>query len=439
MKKITAILLALAMMLMLFTACDNTDTPDAEVVSNLENAQKYIAALYRDSDGSKTAIDYTVVGVVRINGESFPITWTTDTPDHVTIKPAEDGKTVLIDVNEKPAEEVIYTLTGTVQDAEGNTASYSVKHLIPAFKGEPTYVDIVKEAYTLADGEKLPVAYRLFGEIVSIDTEYSEQYGNITVTIKVAGAEDMPIQCYRLSGDGAADLKVGDKITVEGSLKNYKGTFEFDQGCKLIGLGEHPSQKATLDAAYALADGEKVPTPAVLRGEIISIDTEYSDKYGNITVTIVADGDTERPIQCYRLSGEGAADLKVGDVITVIGTLKNYKGTFEFDQGCKLVTASIPEAKAVFEAYAIEEGASATAPSTMTGKIVNIDTAYSADYKNITVSISVGGMDDYKIMCYRLSGEGADALAVGDVITVTGTIKNYKGTIEFDQGCTFTK
>ncbi|MEE0970338.1 MAG: hypothetical protein U0M06_13285, partial [Clostridia bacterium] len=123
----------------------------------------------------------------------------------------------------------------------------------------------------------------------------------------------------------------------------------------------------------------------------------------------------------------------------VVGTLKNYKGTIEFDAGCTLTTASISEAKALFEAYTIEDGASATAPTTLTGTIATIDTEYSAEYKNITVTIVVGGLEDYKIMCYRLSGEGAEALAVGDVITVTGTIKNYKGTIEFDQGCTFTK
>ena len=43
------------------------------------------------------------------------------------------------------------------------------------------------------------------------------------------------------------------------------------------------------------------------------------------------------------------------------------------------------------------------------------------------------------IQCYRLTGEGADKLAEGDVITVSGVIKNYKGTIEFDKGCTFVK
>ena len=51
----------------------------------------------------------------------------------------------------------------------------------------------------------------------------------------------------------------------------------------------------------------------------------------------------------------------------------------------------------------------------------------------------VGGLTEQPIQCYRLEGEGADALAVGDVISVTGLIKNYEGTIEFDAGCTFTK
>lgn len=34
-------------------------------------------------------------------------------------------------------------------------------------------------------------------------------------------------------------------------------------------------------------------------------------------------------------------------------------------------------------------------------------------------------------------GEGAANLAEGQVITVTGTLKNYNGTVEFDAKCTF--
>ena len=47
------------------------------------------------------------------------------------------------------------------------------------------------------------------------------------------------------------------------------------------------------------------------------------------------------------------------------------------------------------------------------------------------------GLEGYTIQAYRLAG-GED-LAVGDTITVTGTLTNYKGTIEFGKGCTYTK
>ena len=50
------------------------------------------------------------------------------------------------------------------------------------------------------------------------------------------------------------------------------------------------------------------------------------------------------------------------------------------------------------------------------------------------VNIKVG---EYIIQCFRLIG-GQD-LKVGDIITVTGLLKNYKGTVEFDSKCTYTK
>ena len=84
-----------------------------------------------------------------------------------------------------------------------------------------------------------------------------------------------------------------------------------------------------------MANWTAVLLPAADAG-ITSIDTAWSDEYKNITVTIVCDGLTEQPIQCYRLSGEGAQALEVGSVVGVYGTIKNYKGTIEFDKGCTL-------------------------------------------------------------------------------------------------------
>ena len=154
----------------------------------------------------------------------------------------------------------------------------------------------------------------------------------------------------------------------------------------------------------------------------------------------MCDGLTEQPIQCYRLEGEGADALAIGDVIAVYGTIKNYSGTIEFDAGCTLLAPeAVMAARTIGKAYQLEAGAELKGLRTLTGEIVSIDTPYSEEYGNVTVTIVVGGLTEQPIQCYRLEGEGADALAVGDVISVTGLIKNYEGTIEFDAGCTFTK
>ena len=205
----------------------------------------------------------------------------------------------------------------------------------------------------------------------------------------------------------------------------------------LVGFGEIVSQAATLDAAYALEDGAALTKPSVLKGVISSIDSAWSDEYQNITVTIVCDGKDEQPIQCYRLVGKGAKELAVGDEIAVFGTIKNYKGTIEFDKGCVLVPVdSVASVKNVIAAYALAEDTAMTSESTITGVVVAIPTAWSDEYQNITVNMVAAGLEDYVIQCYRLTGEGAKDLKEGDEITVTGILKNYKGTVEFDKGCT---
>ena len=87
-------------------------------------------------------------------------------------------------------------------------------------------------------------------------------------------------------------------------------------------------------------------------------------------------------------------------------------------------------------AYGLAEGATLDGTFTLTGVIVAVDEAYNSNYGNITVTIIVGDMTDKPIKCYRMKGDGIEALKKGDTITVTGTLKNYYGTIEFDTGCT---
>ena len=445
MKKIITCVLLLTLTLSALVSCGDTSS---DAVSALEQAKDYVYNTYKNAAEVYIA-DYKVIGQVIVGDETFAVAWTTDAAEeNVKIIPGDDNM-VTIDINEKNPEEVVYTLTATLTDAEGNTETVKVNRRTPAaiiIEEGMSYAEIVEAAYKLEAGIAMEDAYRLYGEIISIDTAWSDQYKNITVTIKVEGAEDKPIMCYRLKGEGADALAVGDKITVEGIIKNYNGTIEFDAGCELLSVGyEAKDQSAILEAAYKLEAGLSMTEPCTLTGVIKNIDTAWSDQYKNITVTIVCDGDEEHPIMCYRLAGEGADTLAVGDMITVTGTIKNYNGTIEFDAGCSLdnlikseepapVAPSNP-ADIVDAAYALEEGASLPYTATLEGTIVSIDSAYSEQYGNITVTIQVGDLADKPIQCFRLKGEGAADLAVGDVITVVGTIKNYNGTIEFDAGC----
>ncbi len=212
--------------------------------------------------------------------------------------------------------------------------------------------------------------------------------------------------------------------------------------------GKTPAE--IVDAAYELASGESFEVNATLTGVITAVNTPYSDQYGNVTVTIAVEGKEDKPIECYRLAGEGADTITVEDTITVTGILTNYNGKIEFAQGCTLDAVvkgdfeiEIPEdpKEIVDAAFALEEGTSLLYEATLEGEIVKIDTAYDETYGNISVTISVEGTDGMKeLLCYRMKaaeGEDASALKVGDVIAVTGTIKNYYGTIEYDTGCTF--
>ena len=455
MKKFLSLMISIVCILGL-VACSNetakVETSTAK--SDLTAAKEYLYTMYKEQN-AVTPTDYSVVGLVNIGGVKFDVTWTADSD---TIKITPEDKMVTIDVDEKNPEEVVYKLTATIADADGKTESVTFERSVPAaiiIEEGMSYEEIVEAAYQLKDGIAMEGEYRLFGTITKIDTPYSADYKNITVTIQVGDLADKPMMCYRLAGEGADKLAVGDQITVEGAIKNYKGTIEFDAGCQLVGMGEVKDQSAMLEAAYALAEGIAMTDSMTLTGVISKVDTAYSTEYKNVTVTMICDGIEDKPIMCYRLKGDGADTIAVGDTITVTGIMKNYKGTIEFDAGCTLdaytkaegaaTEEPVVEAKPAFDAailfdeaqlvtaaYALAEDESIPTPAVLKGAITEIGTPYSAEYKNVTVTIKVADKD---IVCFRLKGEGADKLAVGDEIAVVGTLKNYKGTIEFDAGC----
>ncbi len=453
MKKVLAWVLLLTLVLGVFAGCKKQDADVTEPPyqgAGAADAIEYLKGFYTDS-GKQTPVDFTRFGIVRVGGVAFDVVWTTDvSEDLVKIVVNEDG-TVTIDINEECEADTEYTLTATITDAQGNTASHSWTYILPE---GVDMIEVVKAAYALKPGESLPYESRLIGKIVSIDTIWNGEYQNITVTIAVEGAEDMPIKCYRMKAndstiDQIPDLKVGNIITVCGTIKNYEGIIEFDAGCILEKVEKGDAIDAPTDPgqilkeAYALPQDAALPYQATLTGTVTEIDSPYDPNYGNISVVITVEGYESMPMLCYRLKGTDVEKIAIGDLITVTGIIKNYRGTIEYDAGCLMIdrvsgggVAQGPSSdpnKIIPDALALGVGEKLPYRATLTGVVYSVDTPYDPNYGNVTVTMKVNGV---KFQCYRMVGDGIDQIRESDTITVSGIIENYNGKLEFGAKCT---
>ena len=236
-------------------------------------------------------------------------------------------------------------------------------------------------------------------------------------------------------------------VTLVATIKAGEATDTKEFNVTVLAKANGPED--IVNAAYALEQGATLDGTHTLTGVVTVINYAYSADHKNITVTIVVAGLTDKPIECYRMTGDGCDLIAVGDTITVTGTIKNYNGKVEFDKPTmdsrvagegggdvggdtpSTPTLTTPE-EIVNAAYALETGATLEGTYTLTGVVTTVG-EYNTQYNDITCVIVVGNMTDKPIECYALKGENVANIAVGDTITVTGTIKNYKGKVEFDK------
>jgi len=270
--------------------------------------------------------------------------------------------------------------------------------------------------------------------------QLAEYYrGNSTVELSTLGKRYPDVK-IAWSTDSALltiaddELKIGEvteattaKITATFTVGETTDTKEFNVELKpSIALPENPTDEQIVNAAYGLLDGEAFEETYSLTGVITKVNSAWNEQYGNITVTIVVNGMTDKPIECYRLkSDEGETDasiLKAGDTITVSGTLKNYGGKIEFDSGCRLKAYTAGEEIVVeYTKVSIPEALEA-ADGTMVevaGTVAEINTAWNEGFGNISVTI----VDEKgnELYLYRL----ATKVELGDIITVKGEMATY--------------
>ena len=311
-----------------------------------------------------------------------------------------------------------------------SVCSFALADETQALKDARSYINLMyknKPAST-------PKDYELVGSVPGDGETYTVEWTTDSDTITVIREENGMVK-IDVNEDNPKVVEYKLTATLKDAAGN-ESSISFDRFVPAAINLDIMTEEEIVEVAYTLEDGATLPAPTVLTGKIVAIPSAYSEQYDNITVNIQVGDLADMPVQCYRLVG--GSSLQVGDEITVLGTIKNYKGTIEFDKGCYTIDPEFAQsARVALYAYTLEEGAGMSRESTITGVILAIPSAYSADYGNITVNIGVPGLYEYPVQCYRLAG-GED-LAEGDTITVTGTIKNYKGTIEFDKGCTYVK
>ena len=132
MKKIIALLLALTLCVGLFAGCDLNNTKPTEAPVTVDDAAEYLYAMYKENNNTVVRKDFKRVAVVMIDGIKFDVEWAVDSAE-VTVGAVENSM-VTIDINEAPAEKVVFNLTATVKASDGSSKAVVFTHTIEAAK-----------------------------------------------------------------------------------------------------------------------------------------------------------------------------------------------------------------------------------------------------------------------------------------------------------------
>jgi len=205
---------------------------------------------------------------------------------------------------------------------------------------EATISEIISLASLLEDKAKLEGNYKTTGAVTKIDTPYDSQYKNITFTISDGTNE---ILCYRTKGDQAANVAVGNTITLAGEVQNYSGTIEFVYATIIQRTGEsggngggevtpEPGTVVTVDEAINCAVGSQIKVTGIVSGFHKGSQTDASAINGFYI--------TDETGTIYVFGSETAKQVNKGDEITIEATTAEYKGYLQLSYPTLIETIS---------------------------------------------------------------------------------------------------
>lgn len=251
-------------------------------------------------------------------------------------------------------------------------------------EAEPTGTGTVADPFNVAaavkyidEGGDAATNKYVKGKVVSVDAgSYDSNYGSLKYYISDDGTTKNQFRVYngyagpnrtKFSGEDA--LKAGDEVVICGSLTIVNGTKEFTTGNYVVSLNGQPigggdtpttgeakgtgteadpfNSVAAQNYTAALAANQTTEQEFYIKGKIQKIDTQFAAQYGNASVHIADDANSQQfyIFRTYYFGGEkwkeGDGLLKEGDEIVVCAKLVNYMGnTPETSQGGKLISVN---------------------------------------------------------------------------------------------------
>lgn len=334
----------------------------------------------------------------------------------------------------------------------------------------------------LADGATSSETYCVTGYITDVFATVS----NNQQTFWMADTKDggKVLQAYWANLPEGIDMfVVGTKVKITGKLlkyvKNDAVTPEIKNATVEI-LEDNGDEPGTPDFGEVEGDGKSIETAyniaganaicasleksvnaqskylseeVYVKGIVSKIDNVDTGSYGNATYFISADGTEAGQFEIYRgyaLGGEkfkSADEIKVGDNVVVCGNLVNWMGTYEFNQGSKIVklndkTASeepndpsnpgepsgnatdISCAQAVALTNAMDENETTDETYAITGYITEVVGNVSRNQQTFWMADTKDGGNVFEAYYANLPA-GLDKFVVGTKVKITGNILKY--------------
>lgn len=302
----------------------------------------YFASKYVFKQNDATIFEaFDLDTTFTIDGKTANISWSVRKADEAYIKISEDGKKCLI-IGTPSEVDVRISATFSYKGSE-HTVPYRMK---ATFKRE--HLEEVDYWYM-----NTGVSITMSGYVVAIATEYSSQFGNVSLYM-VDDDFCAGYYIYRVGTDAESGnaLEPGVHVTVTGTKNtNYNGLVETNQGGNLV-VDKDVAKINVNEKVYALDNDLMAGAPSAIynTSRIVSLDkwavksvaqsapeagvtaTLFTLSKGGVDVTVAVSKYLEG---AYRTKAgdatwEGLSALqgtiKVGDVVSVKGVLGNYKG-----------------------------------------------------------------------------------------------------------------